>query len=102
MNKLDVLESFINENYMDHDKSPNISNVEVTSSGDIIFQYSESVTGKKTKEKQKERTKEILCEINNKKNRRINIVLSEKEISFLSNITLSDFKNTICKVLVGL
>lgn len=102
MNKPDVLESFINEIYMDHDKSPSISNIEISSSGDIKFQYSESVTGKKTKEKQKERTKEILLEINNKKNRRMNTVLSEKEISILSDITLADFKNTICKVLVDL
>jgi Alw26I/Eco31I/Esp3I family type II restriction endonuclease len=102
MNKFDVFESFIDKIYMDHDKSPNISNVEVTSTGDIKFHYSESVTEKKTKKKQKERTKEILCEINDKQNRRINIILSEKEISFLSNITLLDFKNMICKVLVGL
>jgi hypothetical protein len=101
-NKLDVLENFINEIYMDHDKSYNISNIGVTCSGDIKFHYSESVTGKKTKDKQKQRTKEILLEIDNKKNRRNNVVLSEKETSYLSDITLVNFKNKICKVLVGL
>jgi Alw26I/Eco31I/Esp3I family type II restriction endonuclease len=101
-NKLDVLESFITEIYMDHDKSYNISNVEVTSSGDIKFHSSESVTGKKTKDTQKERTKQILLELDLKKNRNMKIDLSEKETAYLSDITLANFKNKICKVLVGL
>ena len=102
INKPDVLESFINETYMDHDKSYTISDVEVASSGEIKFTHSESVTGKKTKEKQKKRTKEILLELDIKNNRKINVVLSEKEISHLSDLSLANFKNKICKVLVGL
>ena len=101
-NKLDVLESFITEIYMDHDKSYNISDVEVSPSGDVKFKYTESETGKKTKEKQKDRTKQILMELNEKNNRKIKIELSEKETSYLSNITFDNFKSSICKVLVGL
>lgn len=102
INRANILESFITDNYMDHDKSYNIKNIEIISSGDIKFEYSESDTGKKTKDKQKKRTKEILLELDNKDNRKIKIDLSSKEIAHLSDITLSDFKNKICKVLVGL
>ena len=104
MNKLDVLESFITETYMDHEKSYKIrrDHVEINSSGDIKFEYTDTLTGKKTKDTQKKRTKQILLELNDKSNRKINIELSEKETTYLSDITLADFKNKICKVLVGL
>jgi Alw26I/Eco31I/Esp3I family type II restriction endonuclease len=101
-NKPDVLERFITEIYMNHEKSYNISNVEVTSLGHIEFHCSELVTRKKTKDNQKKRTKQILLEIGYDANQNINIGLSEKEASYLSDITLDNFKNKICKVLLGL
>jgi hypothetical protein len=60
------------------------------------------INGKKTKEIQKERTKQILAELNEKTNRKIKIHLSEKELFELSDITRDTFKSKICKVLVGL
>jgi Alw26I/Eco31I/Esp3I family type II restriction endonuclease len=102
MNKLDILESFVKEVYMNHTNSYIVTNTEILSSGDIKFSYTESVTGKKTKDTQKERTKQILMELNEKTNRKIKIKLSEEETSYLSNITVENFKSKICKVLVGL
>lgn len=102
INKLDIVDRFISEIYLDHEKSYDISVLEITSSGDIKYEYSESVTGKKTKNTQEERTKQILRELNDKKNTKIKIDLSEKETTYMSDITLANFKNKICKVLVGL
>jgi len=101
-NKPDVMDSFITEIYMDHEKSYTVSDIDISSTGDIKFCYKESVTGKKTKEIQKERTKQILAELNEKTNRKIKIHLSEKELIELSDITRDTFKSKICKVLVGL
>jgi len=101
-NKLDILDSFISEFYMNHTNSYTINDVEINSSGDIKFISTSAVTGKKTKDTQKIRTKEILLEINDKTNRKIKTVLSEKETTYLSDITLDNFKNKICKVLGGL
>lgn len=102
IHKHDILKSFNSEIYMDHDKSYKISNLEITSSGDIKYEWEASVTGKKTKKTQKDRTERILLEINEKKNAKIKISLSENETAYMSDITLANFKNKICKVLEGL
>ena len=99
-NKLDLLESFIDTTYMKHDISYKINKMTISPTGSLEYKYVEIVSEKKTKVKQKERTKEILMEINEKTNRKIKISLTDKEISSLSIITLDTFKNTICKILV--
>ena len=101
-NKRDILETFVKTVYMDHDMSYDIHTTEISSTGDIIFQYTENASTKKTKDKQSKRTKEILLEINEKTNRKCNVTLSKEEIMYLSDIQIDNFKNTICKVLQGL
>jgi uncharacterized protein YpuA (DUF1002 family) len=86
---------------MNHDTSYKISSIDISSLGDITFESLEAVTGKKTKETQKNRTKEILMEISEKTNTKIKIRLSEEETTYLSDITLNNFKSRICKVLNG-
>lgn len=100
-NKTNLLESFITEIYMDHDTSYSITNLEVSSTGDIKFQYKQIVSTKKTKSTQNERTKQILLELNEKKNRKIKASLTEKEINTLSDITIDTFKSTICTILAN-
>ena len=56
----------------------------------------------KTKIKQRERTLEILLEKNNKVNRKNKINLKEQEINVLNECSIDNFRDTICKVLVGI
>jgi Alw26I/Eco31I/Esp3I family type II restriction endonuclease len=97
LNKLDILKGFT-EIYLNHEKSYTIRNLQIML-GDITYECKESVTGKKTKQTQKERTEQILLEINEKKNTKTKISLSEKEIAYMKDITLDNFKHTICTVL---
>jgi Alw26I/Eco31I/Esp3I family type II restriction endonuclease len=99
-NKLDVLNQFI-ETYMNHSKSYKITVIQVSSSGDIGFNYEELASEKKTKDKQKERTMQILSELDEKKNRKTKVCLSDDEIQSLSSIDNVNFKNTICTILAS-
>jgi Alw26I/Eco31I/Esp3I family type II restriction endonuclease len=101
-NKQTILETFVNTIYMNHDMSYDIRNIVISSTGDITFQYIESISTKKTKNKQNKRTKEILMEFNEKTNRKCTVKLSAEETSYLSDIQIDNFKNMICKVLQGL
>jgi hypothetical protein len=76
-----------------------INNIDILSTGDIKFTHTENITHKKTKQKQKERTIQILLEKNNKINRKNKICLSDTEIQDLSDIDIYTFKHKICKVL---
>jgi len=93
LNKQHIIEAFI-DTYMNHDKSYVINNIDILSSGGIEFTYTEKITHKKTKQKQKERTIQILLEKNGTQ-----MTLSESEIGYLSDIDISTFKNKICKLL---
>lgn len=97
-NKSDVLETFINESYMNHDNSYNIHTIEV-SNGDIKFEYTETKSVKATKGKQINRTKEILLEVNDKTKRKIKVCLTDDEIRLLSDINKDNFKNKISSIL---
>lgn len=89
-NRLSVLESFCSWDYMDFV----INNVAVIPmTGTITFNHIEKGS------KQSTRTKEVLLEINEKTNRKINVQLSEHEIDMLSDINVDNFKNKVCKVL---
>ena len=100
-NNISVLESFIDEIYMNHDKVYTIRNINV-SAGVITFEQTEKVSSKKTKATQNNRTKQILLEINEKANRKNKVCLSTDEQAYLADIRVDTFKNKICKVLVGL
>jgi Alw26I/Eco31I/Esp3I family type II restriction endonuclease len=100
-NNRDVLGQFINNCYMNHDLSY-FTTVEIDSTGSIIFKYKEEASKKKTKETQKERTKQVLMELNDKQNRKMKLCLSDHEIALLSSITFDNFKNTICTILQDL
>lgn len=101
-NNKDVLEQFINNCYMNHNMSYITKNVEIYPTGSITFEYTEKASTKKTKETQKERTKQVLMELNDKQNRKMKICLSDHEIALLSSITIDTFKNTICTILQDL
>jgi Alw26I/Eco31I/Esp3I family type II restriction endonuclease len=100
VNKQHIIQEFINEIYMNHDKSYVIDNIDILSTGDIKFTHTEKITPhKKTKQTQKERTIQILLEKDSKINRKIKISLSDTDINDLSDIDIYTFKNKICKVL---
>jgi len=99
VNKQPVIEEFIKDVYMNHDKSYVIDNINILSTGDIKFTHTEKITNKKTKQNQKEKTIQILLEKDKKINRKINICLSDDEIHDLSDIDIYTFKYKICKVL---
>lgn len=97
-NKSDVLLEFILTEYLNHNQSYTIDNFEILSNGNFNYDYTVIPSIKKTKIKQKDRTIDILLE--NKINRKVKIILTEEEIRHLSTINTSNFKNTICKILV--
>jgi Alw26I/Eco31I/Esp3I family type II restriction endonuclease len=101
MNNRSVLETFVDEFYMNHDKSYTIRNIEI-SGGVITFEHTEKISSKKKKSTQVKRTKQILLEINEKANRKNKVCLSTAEQAYLSDIRADTFKNKICKVLAGL
>ena len=76
-----------------------IDNIDILSTGDIKFTHTETITHKKTKQTQKERTIQILLKKDEKINRKIKICLSDAEILNLSDIDIYTFKHKICKVL---
>jgi Alw26I/Eco31I/Esp3I family type II restriction endonuclease len=98
-NNPDILTEYINQIYMNHDKSYSINSIQVLPNGDIHFEHSEMLSLKKTKSKQKDRTIEILLEKNEKTNRKLKTTLSETEIEYLSNIELQTFQDYIRHVL---
>jgi Alw26I/Eco31I/Esp3I family type II restriction endonuclease len=98
-NKQHIIEEFITEIYMNHDKSYVIDNIDILSTGDIKFTHTETITHKKTKQTQKKRTIQILLKKDEKINRKIKICLSDAEIQNLSDIDIYTFKHKICKVL---
>ena len=101
-NKKEVLTEFIENNYLKHDKSYKIENINIDSQGTITYEYSSSISTKKTKETQKQRTIEILTTKCDKKNRNIKITLTENEKNYLNQINdISTFNSMICKVLQG-
>lgn len=100
-NKQTILNQFINDNYMNHDNAYTINDI-VVSNGDITFNHTETISVKKTKQTQKDRTNTILLEINEKTNRKIKVELTETDINYLIDIEPSTFKSKICTILEGL
>ena len=106
-NKPEVLREYITQSYMNHTKAYKIDSINILSSGQIEFKHSEIVSEKKTKDKQYERTFQILLKPSNKNNRKVKVSLSENELISLADISLADissagpdiFKNKICAVL---
>ena len=98
-NKQHIIEEFITEIYMNHDKSYVIDNIDILSTGDIKFTHTETITHKKTKQTQKKKTFQIILKKDEKINRKIKICLSDAEIQNLSDIDIYTFKHKICKVL---
>jgi hypothetical protein len=100
-NRLAVLEEFVTNVYMNHSSAYKISDIVVVG-GAITFKCEEKVSGKKTKSKQNNRTKDIILTIDEKDNRKNKICLTESEQALLGDIRFNAFKSTICKVLAGL
>ena len=111
-NKPEVLREYITQSYMNHTKAYKIDSINILSTGQIEFKHSEIVSEKKTKDKQYERTFQILLKPSNKNNRKVKVSLSENELISLADISLADissadissaapdiFKNKICAVL---
>ena len=86
---------------MNHDNAYTINDI-VVSNGDITFNHTETISVKKTKQTQKDRTNTILLEINEKTNRKIKVELTETDINYLIDIEPSTFKSKICTILEGL
>lgn len=101
-NKPDVLRKFITNYILKFEESYNIKELHILDNGEITYDYTVSTSAKKTKTKQKERTFEILLEKNDKINRKVKTNLSEKEIKYLSECDITNFKSKICKVLEGI
>ena len=101
-NKKDILTEFITTNYLNHESSYKIEKIDILSKGDISYKHISKVSKKKTKTKQRERTLEILLEKNNKVNRKNKINLKEQEINVLNECSIDNFRDIICKVLVGI
>ena len=99
MNKQDVLEKFIQNDYMNHIESYKIENIEFLENGDFTYKSTSSITKKKTKTKQRERTLEILLEKDNKINRKLKYNLTNEDIKQLSLCDINTFRGSICKVL---
>jgi len=97
-NKTDVIREYIEKNYEIDNNSYRIKDVIIEENGDISFTFDTEISTKKTKEKQINRTKEILSE-NLKENRKIKITLLDEEIEKLSNITYETFKSIIYELL---
>jgi Alw26I/Eco31I/Esp3I family type II restriction endonuclease len=100
-NKEDILKAFITQSYMNHGNSYKIGGITISSNGEIVFEHNEVVSEKKTKDKQYNRTVQILLEVSKKTNRRVKTTLSETQINQLSDITADNFKSKICIVLEG-
>lgn len=98
INNFEVIKEFIEKEYNFDDNSYIIENITINNDGIINFIYNSSISNKKTKETQQNRTKEILLE-NKKDNRKINIILTSDEINNLKNITYETFKSVIINVL---
>ena len=103
-NKQNIVEQYIETNYDFNDSVSfqyTITTIEIALNGNITFQYTKKNSTKKTKEKQKKRSKEICLESTNKENRKIKEKITIKNLTLLSKITNDTFKNTICKILQG-
>ena len=111
-NKPEVLREYITQSYMNHTKAYKIDSINILSTGQIEFKHSEIVSEKKTKDKQYERTFQILLKPSNKNNRKVKVSLSENELISLADISSADissadissagpdiFKYKICAVL---
>jgi Alw26I/Eco31I/Esp3I family type II restriction endonuclease len=95
-NKQEVVESFVTESYMNHNKSYKIRSVTIFPKGEIEFAYAEAVTDKKTKDKQYERTVQILSQANSKENRKVKASFTKDS---LQHIDATNFKSEISRVL---
>lgn len=99
INKKNILENFIENNSYTDKNVYLIDNIEIDDLGNIKFNKSEKISNKKTKEKQENRTLEVLLEKNTKTNRKTKIILTDLDISLLDKITVDNFSFTINKIL---
>jgi hypothetical protein len=100
-NRVNVLEAFVNDKYINHEMAYKLHNVRVLE-GDVTFEHTEKVSAKKTKKTQNDRTKEIVLSIDEKDNRKNKVTLSTREQEYLADIQVDTFKSKICRVLAGL
>ena len=101
-NKPILLKEYVIDNCLDLKKSYKIQKLQVLDYGRIIYEYTSGISKKKTKDKEQQRTIEILAEKDDKVNRKVKMKLSKKEIKYLSKCDITNFRSNICKVLEGL
>jgi Alw26I/Eco31I/Esp3I family type II restriction endonuclease len=97
-NHPDVLQKYIENDYIFDNQTYTIQTVDIREGGAIHITYDSKVSNKKTKASQQTRSKEILLE-HDKKNRKIKITLTPEETEILSHITYETFRDTVCQVL---